>query len=180
LATREPVFSIYFQYATVIYGVLFPLAVWGSQRCVAWGSRHFALEAARLQRALIAGLWFTSLILSLKFGGWVANTAFRGGFAAPDRELDARQRERYAWVDQTARSIPKAASVGSTRRMGPHISNRSKAHGYPSQELHDYLFLDESQLDPKQSRAHKDHLERGDYSEVTRFDRLVLYRRGAP
>jgi uncharacterized membrane protein len=181
LATREPVYSIYFQYGVALFGVAFALLPEGLVRVAK--SRAVALyelDSTRLQRVLVAGLWFTSLLISLKFGGFVANEAFRGGFNPPRRHLDEHAQDRYAWVRRVTASIPRDARVGATRRMGPHISNRRYAYDYPGARQYDYLFIDEQQIESKSQRAHKDFLAQQHFQEQERFDSFVLYRRAEP
>jgi uncharacterized membrane protein len=177
-ATREPVFSIYFQYAVALFSVAFALAPDGLQRLArGHATTALGLDSRRIQRVLVAGLWFTSAVISVKFGGLVENQAFRGGFNAPRRHLDERALTRYEWVKRVSRSIPNEARVGATRRTGPHISNRPKAYEYPGNREYDYLFIDEGQIEAKATRSHQDYLKNNHFGEQERLDSLVLYHR---
>ncbi len=180
LATREAVYSIYFQYVCLLCSVAFPLAGEGLQRLTGFAQRTWGLRAARFRRAAISAVWLTSALVCFKWGGIVENVAFRGGFAAPDRELDARERSRYAWVRSMVEQIPQDASVGSTRRMGPHISNRARAYGYDFRTPHDFLFLDEAQIEKKWHSRHQAFLKRHEYESLGRSGKMVLYKRKTP
>ncbi len=180
LASREAVYSIYFQYVCLLFAVAFSLTPEGLVRVTRFAERGWGLDPGRFRRAAVGAVWLSSVLLCFKWGGIVENDAFRGGFSRPKRELDAADRTRYEWVRTMVDTIPKEASVGATRRMGPHISNRNRAFGYPSQTPYDYLFLDEGQLDKKQLPQHRGFLETHDYETVGRSGKLVLYRRKNP
>jgi uncharacterized membrane protein len=179
LATRPAVYSIYFQYAVVIYSVAFPAALIAfdqlSDRVPAWG-----LDRSRVMRSVLVGMLTCSAILSFKFGGLFENEAFRGGFVVPKRELSDAERERYVWVEEAAALIPKQARVATTRRMGPHVSNRSGAFQYFAKGEFDFLFLDEREISKKRQAAHRRFLKDGGYEVLRRSGKLVLYARSQP
>lgn len=177
LGTREALFSIYFQYVCLIFPVAFALLPVGLARATDVVGQRLSLKPRALRRALTAGLLSSSVLMSYKWGGIVENEAFRAGFSPPNRHLDEAERRRYAWVREMAAHIPKDASVGATRRMGPHISNRRHAYGYPSPTPHDFLFLDERQLDKKHLARHRAFLQQHGYRTVGRNGQLVLYQR---
>jgi uncharacterized membrane protein len=181
LATREPVYSIYFQYAVVLFSVGFALTPEGLTRLTrAEWLKSAGVSGQRLQRVLVAGLWLTTALLCLKFGGLVPNDAFRGGFNPPRRQLDERARARYEWVERTTASIPPEAKVGATRRLGPHISNRMKAYDYPGTRDYDYLFVDRTQLEAKGEQAHERYIKDNHFVVQDRRDNLILYRKAKP
>ncbi len=180
LASRGPVFAIHFQYTSILFPVaiaLVPIAV----RQLRAGEIvvPFGLEPGRLGRALVGATLVATLLVSWKFGGFVDNATFKGGFARVTRSLTEEQKALYAWVDAQATSIPEGASVGTTNRLGPHVSNRMRAFFYPAQTKVDYLFLDEGELKPPQLDAHRKLVERGDFRELSRNGKLaLLVRRG--
>lgn len=180
LGTREALFSIYFQYACLIFPVAFALVPDGLQRSSGWLASRLRLDALALRASLAAGLLFVSALMSYEWGGIVENKAFRAGFSPPNRELDEAERRRYDWLREMVARIPEQASVGATRRMGPHISNRRHAYGYPSTTAYDFLFLDERQLDKTYLASHRTFLHQHGYQIVGRHGQLVLYQRGTP
>ncbi len=177
LATREPVFSIYFQYVALVFAVAFPLTLHGLDAATTALCRQWPFDPVRVRRAAVGALLVCTALVSVGFGGLVENDAFHGGFSRPIRHLTDHQRERYAWVQQAVAMIPADATVAATRRMGPHISNRSKAYGYPNRGSFDYLFVDESQIPSKQMPDHRRFVQQGGYEVLTRLEKLVLYGR---
>lgn len=180
LASRGPVFAVHFQYTSILFPIaiaLVPMAV----RQLHTGELRapFGLEPRRLGHALIGATLVATLLVSWKFGGIIDNATFKGGFARVTRSLTNEQKAVYAWVDEQAQRIPEGASVGTTNRLGPHVSNRMRALFYPQHTKVDYLFIDEGELKPPQLEAHKKALEQGDFRELSRNGKLaLLVRRG--
>jgi uncharacterized membrane protein len=179
LATRSAVYSIYFQYAVVIYAVAFPAMLVGldqvGDKLPRWG-----LDRSRATRSLVVGMLACSLLLSLKFGGFVENEAFHGGFVVPKRTLSESDEKQHAWVRESAAQIPQQASVATTRRMGPHVSNRSRAFQYHMKGNFDFLLLDEREISRKRMSDHRQYLRVGGYEVLRRSGKLVLYARSQP
>jgi uncharacterized membrane protein len=178
LATRAPVYSIYFQYTVPLFAVAFSILPEGL--LVLQRSRLvtlLGLEPLKLRRGILAGLLLITALTCLKFGGIVENTAFRGGFNPPRRHLDERGRARYQWVEKTVASLPKDAAVGATKRLGPHISNRPKAYDYPGSRKYDYIFIDEIQLDEKQKKTHAQFIKDQRFVQVDRHGTIALFKR---
>jgi uncharacterized membrane protein len=178
LASRGPVFQIGFQYSAILFPVaiaLVPVAL----RQVREGrfAAYAELDPARLSRALLVGCLTATLLVSWKFGGIVDNATFKGGFARVTRSLSDDQKALYAWVDEQATSIPEGASVGTTNRLGSHVSNRMKAYFYPSKTGVDYLFIDESELKAPELEKHKQAVDRGDFVQISRNGKLALLKR---
>lgn len=179
LATRSAVYSIYFQYAVVIYAVAFPAMLFGldqfADRMPRWN-----LDRFRVVRSMVVGMLACSLLLSFKFGGFLPNEAFHGGFVVPKRTLSEAEQKRHAWVVESAAQIPKAASVATTRRMGPHVSNRSRVFQYHMKGDFDFLLLDEREISKKRYNHHRQYLRAGGYEVLRRSGKLVLYARSKP
>lgn len=178
LATRAPVYSIYFQYTVPLFAVGFSLLPEGlltleRSRAV----QSFGLQPLRLRRAFLVGMFLVTALVSLKFGGFIENSAFRGGFNPPRRHLDDRGRARYEWVRKVIDSLPADAAVGASRRLGPHISNRAKAYDYPGTRKYDYIFIDEIQLDEKQKRTHEQFIKEQRFVQVDKHGTVVLFKR---
>jgi uncharacterized membrane protein len=177
LASRGPVFTVHFQYTSVIYPILFMLTAVALRR-VADGPLPVALglDGRRFASAWLAAAFVASLLVSWKFGGIADNQSFRGGFGRVVRELTAEQKTQYAWLDAAAAKIPRAASVGTTNRIGPHVSNRKRAFFYPEHTDVDYLLLDEGELGGGDLERH-DKLKTTAFEELERHGRLALFRK---
>ncbi|MCA9559121.1 MAG: DUF2079 domain-containing protein [Myxococcales bacterium] len=158
LASREPVYSIAFQYSTFIYPFAFaitPLAL----AALLDGRRlpGLTLHRGRLVRGLVLGMLVASTLLSWKFGVVVDNQAFKGGFARIQREPDKRSDKMRAFIFEAMEKVPHEARLAVTRQMGPQVSNRPFVYPYPQvrrfpdAEL-DYVLMRDQDLD---------HAERG-------------------
>ena len=147
LASKPAVYSIAFQYSTVLLPLAFVAAVIALEQIPEWRivAAH-GLDAARLRRAMIALSLTASALVSWKLGAMDPHHAFYAGFTPIAHELDDAAREQYEWVDAAVAQIPPGASVTSTQRMGPFVSNRRDAYDYASGKPSDYLFLDEGEL----------------------------------
>jgi hypothetical protein len=80
----------------------------------------------RLARALVGAMLVATLLVSWKFGGLVDNATFKGGFGRVTRR-SPKHAEGHSTRGSTRRrpSIPEGVSVGTTNRLGPHVSNRN-------------------------------------------------------
>jgi uncharacterized membrane protein len=176
LASKGPVFTVHFQYTSVIYPVAFMLTAI-ALRQIADGPIPLALglDGKRFASAWLAAAFVASLLVSWKFGGIAENTSFRGGFSRVVRELSTEQKANYAWLDAATAKIPRSASVGTTNRIGPHVSNRKAAFFYPERNEVDYLLLDEGELNPSDQEKHA-KLKAG-FEELDRRGRLALFKR---
>jgi uncharacterized membrane protein len=178
LASRTAVYSPHFQYSCIILPVIFALTP-TALRDIEDGrlSRALGLDGPRLSRALVAGAFTASLLVSWKFGGVLENTAFRGGFMKVSRSIDDKERETYAWVKENAAKIPRTAVVGTTNRLGAHVSNRRTAYFYPEHQNVDYLFIDEAELRGADTDRHRKAVAAGTFVLLARHQRLALYQR---
>jgi uncharacterized membrane protein len=178
LASKPAVYSIAFQYSTVILPLAFVAAVIALEQLPDWRivAAH-GLDAARLRRALIALSLTASALVSWKLGALDPHHVFYAGFTPIAHDLDDAAREQYAWVDAAIARIPPGASVTSTQRLGPFVSNRRDAYDYASGKPSDYLFLDEGELSLMEDMTHAQEVNRGELEIVTRRQALVLYRR---
>ena len=178
LATRAPVFSVHFQYGATLLPFAFVALPFALQQIEA-GSvvARLGLNRIRIRGTLICAMLVASALVSWKFGAIVENQSFRGGFGRITRVLNEREKATYEWVRAQSRTIPPRASVGTTGRTGPHVSNRARAYFYPEHQNVDYLFLDEAELNKNDTEKLKKSVEDGLFSEVSRHDRLAMYRR---
>ena len=184
LASRSAVYSVHFQYPSLLYPAVFllvPIALAGlrDHPLVV----RFGLEPDRLRPALVAGVLVSSVIVSLKFGGLVPNDTFRSGFGPFLPQTTAESRETYAWVEDTAAQIPADAVVSASWHVAPHVSNRFAIYPFPADVDSlgwgaDYLFLDRDDLEQSELEHVEQLLRSGSYEVVReRARRFVLLRR---
>lgn len=107
LATKDAVYSVHFQYPSILYPILFmllpiTLSELETSRLVGW----FKLDHRRLQTGLMLAIVVSSLFVTFKFGGLVENDAFRSGWRRPSRTITDEALETYRWVEDTAAMIP--------------------------------------------------------------------------
>jgi uncharacterized membrane protein len=175
LASRGAVYSVHFQYSSVILPIAFALTP-GVLRQIEAGEvcAGLGLDGRRLSRALSAAAFAASLLTSWKFGGILENQSFKGGFVGVARQLSDKDRETYAWIREQTAKIPVQASVGVTNRTGPHASNRKRAYFYNEHTDVDWLFIDEAELKaPDLDKINKS----GTFTLVARHDKLALYKK---
>lgn len=176
LASRDPVFSVHFQYTSVLIPFVFMLTPVALRRIEDSPAPSFSLDGRRLSRALLGGALVAALLVSWKFGAILENASFRGGFVPVARTLSEDARQRYAWIREQVAKIPPGASVAATNRLGPHISNRQHAYFYGDKTT-DYAFVDEAELKGGTLDKHTKALSRGDLVEVSRLGKIALFKR---
>jgi uncharacterized membrane protein len=178
LATRKPVYSVYFQYSTVLFPLLFAITPAGIKSLTSGTLPElFKLRPHQLQRAILGAIVVCSVLTSWKFGGILKNDAFRGGFSRPARELTEAKRDRYVqlraiWDEH----IEPGAVVSTTNRVGAHLSNRKHAYFYRQKKPSHYAFIDERELKKKWKGWHKRRLQRGELEFIDGVKSLKLYR----
>ncbi|WP_438005667.1 DUF2079 domain-containing protein [Sorangium sp. So ce321] len=183
LASRDAVFSIHFQYSSILFPIAFaltPIALRGAADSAP--AAYLGLDGRRLSRALLAAMLVASALVSWKFGGFIENASFRGGFSRVARKLTPDQEATYAWVTKQVEAIPPGAIVGATSKMGPHVSNRKEAYFYPGDRaaLAQYVLLDEAELKGKDLERHNAAVKRGELMEVDRLKKMALFKRVKP
>jgi len=177
LASRDPVYTVHFQYTSVLTPILFALVPMALEQARERGQVSlFGLDGKRLVAACAAGCLVASTLVSWKFGGVSDNLAFRGGFVRVIRKLTPEMETRYAWVSAQTARIPQGASVAATSRMGPHVSNRKEAYFYPDKAT-DFALIDETELKAAHLERHKKNVSSGEYEEIERHGRLVFLHR---
>ncbi len=177
LATRTAVFSPAFQYSATLIPFAFaltPIAL----RQVEDSSlpAHLGLDSRRLTRALLGAALVSSLLVSWKFGGYLENQFFRGGFSRVARGLGEPEKLTYTWLDATVASIPAGASVGTTNKLGCHVSNRKDVVFYPGHGATDYVLLDESELKGGDLDQHTKAVQQGKLVQVARREKMALFK----
>jgi len=178
LASRGAVFTIHFQYSSLLFAVAFALVPAGLARLsqstfvrdvTGVGGRRVVLTVA-------GAMVLATTALSCKFGGLVENASFKGGYVRVTRTLTDEQRETYAWVKEQLRTIPRRASVGASPKLGPHVSNRKEAYYHTERRRLDFLFVDEAELKAQDLERHQKNVEKS-FNEVARRGKLVLFKR---
>ncbi len=101
LATREYLYSPYFQYSVVLFPMLFAATPRGLENLVTGRfARALALDARRLFAALGGGMLVCALLTLANYGVLWPNDAFRGGFDRFRREHDAARQKRYRFIQE--------------------------------------------------------------------------------
>ncbi len=177
-ATRSAVFSTHFQYSCLIIPIAFAIAP-GALRQIGDGAiaRARGLDGPRLRRGILAGAFVASLLCSWKFGGFLENATFHGGFTPPARSLSQKEKETYEWIRAEVGKIPIEDSVGATNRVGAHVSNRMRAYHYNERMNADWAFIDDSDLRGNDLDKHTKLVQSGAMELVSKHDHLTLYRR---
>lgn len=177
LATRTAVFSPAFQYSATLIPFAFALTPVTLRR-VEDGTllSRLGLDGRRLARALLGAALVSSILVSWKFGGYLENQFFRGGFSRVARGLSPAEKLTYAWLDETVATIPTGASVGTTNKLGCHVSNRKDVVFYPGHGATDYVLLDETELKGGDLDQHTKAVQQGKLVQVARHEKMVLFR----
>jgi uncharacterized membrane protein len=179
LATRGAVFSVHFQYPSILYPAVFALvpvalAGLGENRLVGFSG----LDSRKLASGLMAGMLVASLIVSARFGGLVPNDSFRAGYVRFQPVPTLEGRAKYAWVEQAVAMIPKGASVSASRNLGPHASNRHSIYRFPAGWGSDYLLVDRGGLNRWRTANLELLISSGAYETLSGFTgRFALLRR---
>ena len=177
-ATREPVFTVHFQYSCLIFPVAFAMTPAALSRLGELGeSSYWGLHSGRLRWALLGFMLVASALLSWKFGGAIANESFRGGFARVHRTLDEKQRERYEALEQMLRQVEPGASVAVTNVLGPHVSNRERVYFYRPRVTTDYVLVWDREVQKELKTWHDARVAAGELIEIGRHENIQLYRR---
>jgi Predicted membrane protein (DUF2079) len=178
LATRAAVFSVHFQYSSILLPVAFALAPEAlRQRADGVVAASLGLHRQRLTRGVLAGCLVAGVLISWKFGGIVENQSFRGGFSGLIRTLSPEQKANYEWLEANRGSIPQNASLGVTSRTGAQAANRMNVSFYPERNLPDYVFIDEGELKAPDLEKHKKLVAQGDLIEMSRRGALVILKK---
>lgn len=195
LSTRPAVASLHFQYSTVVMPFLFA-AVPDAIARIRDGAcqRLFQLSPHNIARALVSGILVSSIVCSIKFGGFGTNTAFKAGFTRPRWGLSAGQIQLQKAVRELIKQIPEGASVAVTRNLSAHVSNRARAIEWYSvvrsllPETHnnvpsvdpsraDYLLIDHKANNQGGPEALKRLLRAKSFRRIASHGSIRLYRR---
>lgn len=178
LASRKHVFSLHFQYSSV----LFPVLLMSMPDALDRASRSrmaivFGLRPRKLVWTLIWTSLVATLLTSFKFGVMVPNDHFRAGWNRLSRAPSEERRERFHFVKDVAASLPPDASVCSTSGLGPHISARKDVSKWPSIQEADYLLLHTEHFKKKDQRRLDRMIRRNTYVRVRGEHGVELFER---
>jgi uncharacterized membrane protein len=167
LASRHHVYSLHFQYSSVLFPILLASLPDGIARASeSRVTRALGVHPRRLAWTLAWTVLVATALTSVKFGAFVPNDSFRAGWNSIVRNPKQDAIDRYALVRELVAQIPPDAPVSSTSGLGPHVSNRRDVHKWPSHRDADYLFLHTSKFDKKDRRRLDRLVRRGEYRRV--------------
>ncbi len=177
LASKPAVYSIAFQYSSVVLPLAFAAAILALEQVPRWRAVvGLGLDATRVRRALFAFALTASVLVSWKLGALDRDHVFFAGFVPIAHDLDEAASEQYAWVQESVAGIPTEASVTATQRLGPFVSSRRDAYDISTSRPSDYQFIDEAELSFADIAARGQRVARGELELVTRHQTLALYR----
>ena len=82
--------------------------------------------------ALVTAMVVGSVLLTWRYGAFVKNDAFRGGFGRVTYEIKEGHTKRLEWLRKATKKIPVNARLGVSRHMAPHVSNRPFVYPFPT------------------------------------------------
>lgn len=178
LVSRKYVFSVHFQYSSVLLPFL--LMAWPDGLVNVTSSRiveRLRIDPTRLRSTLMFSAFVATMIVSAKFGAVVPNREFHAGWNRLQRSHNEERAERYQHLWDFIEQIPAEASVCSNSIIGPHVSNRPKALKWPSCREADYVLMANRKL-KKKDRRRLDRLKaRHDYEIIDESEQFILLRK---
>jgi uncharacterized membrane protein len=174
MASRDPVYEIYFQY-TVYWA---PAAF----LCTFLVLRRRYVDTGRRQAlyATTAAIFLTTLLTSFYFGSIFESPKMRGGFLPMSYEWTDKDQARLTAFRELVAQVPPDASIATTSHECPHVSNRRNAYsledGYHDAE---YILVRRRHV-PKESahgRTYREALATGMYERIDSKEGFSLYAR---
>jgi len=164
LATRTHVYSLHFQYTSVLFPVLLMSTPDGLVRLLRsrW-TEVFGLDRRRLPVALMWMIFTSSLLLSVKYGVMIPNEHFKAGWNRLSRRPHP---ERYQFLRELVAQIPAEAGVCASSALGPHVSNRDQVSKWPSCRDSEYALLHTGLFKKKSKDRVERAVKRGDYERI--------------
>ena len=178
LVSRKHVYSVHFQYSSVLLPFLlmgFPdglKAVSSSRRLRALG-----IDLSTLRRSLLVGAMTTTIIISGKFGAIVPNKVFRAGWNRLEHSQSDKRKREYKQLWRMIDQIPKEASVCSSSQVGPQLSNRKDARKWPACNKSDYIIIGNKGLKKADARRRDRLRKRTDYTVEDESEYFVMFRK---
>jgi len=181
-ASRKYMFSLYFQYSSVLFPVLLMALPDGIDRV----SRSSALQALGLKpRRMVWTLMWTclvgTLLLTHKYGLFWPNDAFRAGWNHLGRGYNQERLDRYEYVRRLVEEvIPPDASISASSALGPHVSNREHVTKWPTTRNAEYLLIFSEHLKKGNRKRMERLVARGAYRKIDEAHGIALYQRVSP
>lgn len=135
----------------------------------------------RAKGALLA-MCLSSAALSFNYGAFtLRDRALESGYHKITFDFSEEEKETYEDVKRLVASIPQSATVGSTERVGAHLSSRvgfytlrRGSHGV------EYMVARKSGLRLDRTKETiRDGLTSGEYGVVGRYGEFLVFKRGA-
>jgi uncharacterized membrane protein len=174
MASRDPLFEIYFQYTVYWAPTAFLCMFIVLQRRFVETDRRQALTANA------GAILLTMLLTSFFYGSVFESPAMRGGFGKISYEWTEKDAERLAAFRELAAQIPPDASVALTSREVPHVSNRRNAYSLQAGHFDaDFLLVRRKYVSKKKpaSKEYRKALDTGQYEQVAKKDDFLLWKR---
>ena len=174
LASRQYLYSIHFQYTSLLIPFLFVLTITALGRLTSGEAPIGRLSGMRLGRALCFGMLVTTLLCSWKFGALIGNASFQGGFRPLNREYSPERRARVAWLKKIALTLPRGARVAANSRLITHLGPVSNLDLLDNRAKADYVVVN---VDSRPyGRRLLEEAAAGDLTLMDSFDNIRLYK----
>jgi uncharacterized membrane protein len=141
LASRQYLYSIHFQYTSLLIPFLFVLTISALGRLASGEAAIGRLSGMRLGRALSFGVLVTTLLCSWKFGALIPNASFQGGFRPLNRDYEPGRLALAAWLKKIALSLPRGARVAANSRLITHLGPVSNIDLLENRTKADYVVV---------------------------------------
>jgi len=174
MASRDPLYEIYFQYTVFWAPTAFLLMLMVIQRKFVESGRRRALAANA------GAILLTTLLTSYFYGSVFESPKMKGGFGPISYEWTDEDRTRLAAFRELAAEIPPDASIAATSREVPHLSNRRNAYSLLVGHFDaDYILVRRAFVAKKKParKAYQEALDTGRYKEVASKDIFTLWKR---
>ncbi len=178
LVSRKYVFSVHFQYSSVLLPFL--LMAWpdGLANVTGWERlEKLGIDRRRLRATVVFAAFVATAVVTAKFGAIVPNKEFHAGWNRLQRTHSDERAERYqellGFIDQ----IPPEDSVCSNSVIGPHLSNRPMAIKWPSCRKADWVLMANTKLKKKDQRRLDRLKARPDYEVIDESLEFVLLKK---
>ena len=170
-ASREPVYSLGFQYALLLVPPAFVASV---------------VNAAELRASARRRVWLVAVAMSLlvcyHHGMFWPRHNFIGGFGRIDFTLSEAQRQRSTEVERVAAKLPLASSVTASETVVPHLARRPQvqtlryADSGPARRYDLYVVL-RDELDPATWARFPEVFDQRDYQLAFEGQFILVYAR---
>jgi uncharacterized membrane protein len=133
-------------------------------------------------RAALVAMMLATMVITVNFGAF-GGDKFRVGFVIHNPTLKLAGKQRYRDLLVLTRQIPPDASVASTQRLGPHISNRKEAYLTDDLGLQDaeYLLYSRDELGTGRNRPLiVEAMKQGTYGLIEISGSFALLKKGHP